>query len=105
MKKVLSTNGVRNKLTALGAICPSRQAVALVATRIDTAGGMTIWEIIYPYDVIRDAIEEAIKYNKQGAEAMHRVFARALRKSTREVAGDIPPATIPWVGTVNGAAI
>jgi hypothetical protein len=111
MKKELSTNGVRKKLEALGAVHPSRRAVALVAIEIDTAMGMTTWEIRYPSDVIKAAIEDAMKYNRQGAEAMHRAFARSLRDRMYPANGQTvtpeaqPKSMFPRVGTGGGAFV
>jgi hypothetical protein len=54
--KPLTTNGVREKLKDLGAILPSRQAVAAVARLLGQNGPTYYWLMVIPDYQIKQAI-------------------------------------------------
>jgi alkylhydroperoxidase/carboxymuconolactone decarboxylase family protein YurZ len=56
MESVLTTNGVRKMLEDAGAIRPSRRAVELVASKVETSGETSYWELMYLQYQIKQAV-------------------------------------------------
>lgn len=75
----ISTNGVRKKLEELGAVNPSRRAVAVIATVVSTQGATSYWEITVPDYVIKQAVKAC---DGLLGEDSNRMFAKSCLNRT-----------------------
>jgi hypothetical protein len=81
MQQVMTTNDVRRKLVALGAVNPGRKAVQLVAQHERDFGGTSYWVVCLPDGVIESAIQACS--DLRGQES-YREFAAACHKQLLE---------------------
>jgi hypothetical protein len=80
MIEPLTTNGVRKILVAYGAKHPSRRAVQMVATKIDSIGDAELWELNVPEDLIRSAVVAAAGLRGEDSYA---AFRKSLHSPPR----------------------
>ncbi len=73
-----TTNEIRRILEEGGAKDPSRRAVTMVATQINSCNGTTYWELCFTKAKIREAAKACSKL--QGEEA-YKAFQEELRTS------------------------
>lgn len=76
MVRAMTTNEVRKKLEAMGAVRPGRQAVRIIADHETDLGRTSYWQIRLPDEVIRLAIQACA--DKSGQDS-YRTFAAACK--------------------------
>lgn len=80
MVRGITTNDVRKKLEALGAVRPGRKAVRIVADHQMDLGQTSYWYVCLPDDVIKSAIQACA--GKTGEDS-YRTFAAVCKGEIR----------------------